>query len=87
MIQTNLECTTIMNETGKPDTSQSSKTTDAREFDSSKLPPSRTGGTHCTHIHSTYGVLGKDNTFASEEKSKGFGVNWAHKIKGKISRF
>ena len=53
----------------------------------SKPSASRTGGTHCTPLDSNYGVLGKDDTFAKEEKRKGFGASWGEKLKGKISRF
>lgn len=66
--------------------SASKGTTVQPTFDPSKLPASRTGGTHCTPIDSNYGILGKDDTFAKDEK-KGFGATWANKLKGKISPF
>lgn len=70
-----------------PTTPTHEQTATKPAFDPSKLPASRAGGTHCTPIDSSYGVLGQDDTFAAEEKKKGFGVSWSEKLKGKIARF
>ncbi|KAI9669946.1 MAG: hypothetical protein M1831_006982 [Alyxoria varia] len=57
-----------------------SQTTSQDPFDSTTLPASRTGGTHCTPLDSGYGVLGADDTFG-----KKYGASWGDRIKGRVS--